>query len=728
MEASTGAQTKSQPKRNQKLPQYAHHEDFAKSVKEHWKTTIEQGDREKIYTRDALGNRMVNRLANDIFNKWLEIEIPEEGNESLKGEIEQLNTRLNVKRAFRRAYMMAMVQGNSLILYGFGDWKDSLEEPPDNVREIGYLRPIPATFIDKIHKDKDESSETWGEITHFELRYDVGDDMGASEKILKIPATRFIHMVNYGVDMDERGLSMLDPLFDDLMGKKSNDFALHQTLKKNASGLYVVMEPELVHGDEQDEAEDEWLDIDTTSMMRLPSGFDAKVLNTNVGLNPKQYIDSNINNIASGSGVGRTALLGVQAGQVAGAKWNFKQYYSFISDQQTEFVGPYLREFYERLQAEGILSEGEFEIVWNPREEVDPEEMAKINQMNTDSAAKLAKMLVDLNATGHDIVVEDDGSAYIRLSDTDKGIYLEGLETATVTKAPAEPLTFVSRPPVPEPTSPLPIISRAQGTNATRLTKAERMKLLKVWQLDTDRLTSKHTAGLSKVISDYQEKWLDSFEELWVLSKMDTYEEFGNVNDVKDLLKGSVKIKPKTRQIQTTLEQILSESYEDSWEQTSDALDIEFEFPIDDPAVSAWIVSVAPMLKVEITTKINQQFLIAIRDGITAGEGYKEINNRLTGITAKYNKGIPNTVHKIVHEAMMKSRADQLQAEGHTKVLWLSVGDERVRDTHIMLEMGSPLDLGEARPYMGDYGCRCTISPYTVLQKLRDKEAMAPGA
>ncbi len=671
------------------LPEFQGRRELRTQIKMLFPRNIEDSHRQYIYERDEIGNHVVNRYGGDVFNKWCEVESLE--NPKIITEHEELQDRLKLKFWFRLAYIYAKVYGYSLIAYNWIDNAESVMKEPENISGLDSIRAIPKTHIEKIYYDENKQSKTYGDI----IAYNIISVIDGKEEITRIPASRFLHITNMGIDGSALGLSIFDPVYDKLLIKKNTDYALGETVWKNASMLDHLELPEEAKPEHFTWATENFKDINVKSEFVTPFGFKIHRLDSNKNLRPREYVDYLLNTIGSGLRMGRTVLIGAQAGSLAGSEFNMKDYHGVISNEQTEFVEPIIyRPFFNRMLAENITKEkGNYTLNWNPLFEMDAKDVAEIENKNATTAQAIAKTLLDLDGIGYPVEVQD-GKAYVRLPDSTQGILLEGLQTRDLS---------------PQTT---------QSINRVLLTEEEKRRINNVWGLDYDAVEPKFTSELTSATLAYQEKYMDIFTKIWDASGLDQQTAR---NDLKELILETTKIKIPTANIQRVLEEFLEDSYVEGWEQTEKALEAMgiMPFPIDMPLVDRWIEVQAPMLRADITNDINNKFLRGIRDGISKGEGYDQINRRLRGITKEYQKGIPATVHKIVHEAMNRSRIEQLKKEGMKKVVWSSVGDARVRPEHRIDGYEFDIDDSTYQDLLSEFGCRCTIVPRTAIDAMR---------
>ncbi|MBU1008371.1 phage head morphogenesis protein [Candidatus Dependentiae bacterium] len=191
-------------------------------------------------------------------------------------------------------------------------------------------------------------------------------------------------------------------------------------------------------------------------------------------------------------------------------------------------------------------------------------------------------------------------------------------------------------------------------------------------------------------------------------------DEYTEIIEVTTDYEGDIKA------IQTTLDQYVEKSYNEGFTETLKAYGRPIRVP-PTAIVEDYITQVSYPLTRDISNDLNKRALRDITAGIRAGESYSDINDRVTETFSKYNKeGIPKTVQKVVHEAFQHARMDELEADGQDQVLWITAGDDKVRPEHQALEGASPITMSLAREHESDWACRCTISPVSILRRVRE--------
>ena len=128
--------------------------------------TISDEQYSYLANRSAIGNRILNKLADDCFGKWFTIS--SESEEKVKA-MEEFNERLKVKDKFYVGFKFTKTWGYSLLSLGFietggvgGDEQAAL--PPTNVTGIEYIYPIMKERVSEWDEDLDPTSKTYGDI------------------------------------------------------------------------------------------------------------------------------------------------------------------------------------------------------------------------------------------------------------------------------------------------------------------------------------------------------------------------------------------------------------------------------------------------------------------------------------------------------------------------------------------------------------------------------------
>ncbi len=258
-----------------------------------------------------------------------------------------------------RAIFFTRLYGCAGILIGYADGM-KFEEEASETSDILYLQAIPKTWIKEIHlkEDKDGNIQLPIELDHYEL-----DISGATQDV---HASRLIHLQNKSTEEESlKGESSLICLFDILTSLKSMDWATGQGMWRYAAGLTVfTASPDSDDPQAQMDAITEvTTDINAATVLTMPPGteWDSHTIGA---LNPQNYYNVIMEQIAIGSRIPVSILRGSVAGALSASEKDRKDYQELLHEIQKTQISPTVRNLLQRFQASGQLSEQEFKIEW----------------------------------------------------------------------------------------------------------------------------------------------------------------------------------------------------------------------------------------------------------------------------------------------------------------------------------------------------------------------------
>jgi len=303
--------------------------------------TITDSLRTFAITREPVAHRTVFTVAHDIYDNWFEVllEGDETGEKSMEfdkkvqSELSRLKAKqeLTLKAVFERAY------GWAILVLGFeqnGDWK--LSDPiknPKSLREIKAFGPPQIARVDE-EKNKDDPRYLLPKFYNIIRK-------GTSQ--LKVHYSRVIHFATrpcYQSDRTEwQGLSVLDPVWDDLVTLRNIRWGMGQTMYRYGSGF-----PDLTFTGAELSDIETYIDSGAFANLSARTYFahnenqilDFKGLQGRA-LDPMNYYLPIMENISCGTGIPLAILRGVQAGALTGSEVNQQEYYGLISDEQTGY-------------------------------------------------------------------------------------------------------------------------------------------------------------------------------------------------------------------------------------------------------------------------------------------------------------------------------------------------------------------------------------------------------
>lgn len=362
-------------------------------------------DRSFAVCREPVAHRIVYTVARDCFDNWFELKLEgdDEGDRSKEfdGWIQKELTRLKAKREFTLAATFERAYGWAVLVLGYTDDSDSLADPleaPDDLIEIKAYGP---PRIDKVDAEKDKQSSRFG----LPKLYHISRE-GISAP-LKVHFSRVIHWAtrhtyHSPIKREEwKGLSALDPVWDDLVTLRNIRWGMGQTMYRYGSGFPVLT----FEGATQEQLED-WTEagkFENISARTYFAGTEKQTLEfagaAGHELNPMNYYIPIMENISAGSGIPLAILRGVQAGALTGSEVNQQEYYGLISDEQSAYE-PMIRQLVDIIigfaepEGESTVAESpEYMFDWQGGFELDEEKKATIENIEMDILTKKAQFM-----------------------------------------------------------------------------------------------------------------------------------------------------------------------------------------------------------------------------------------------------------------------------------------------------------------------------------------------
>lgn len=292
-------------------------------------------------TREPVAYRMVFTVAHDVYDNWFELE--REGDEKGK-ESEEFDklvqtelTKLNAKREFTLAAVFERAYGYSIVVLGYEDGAESLKEPLDSPKGLLEIKAYGKPQIIKVETEKDKNDPRYGlpKIYHISRT-----GMGAK---LQVHYSRVIHFATrrvYQANKNEwEGLSVLYPVWDDLVTLRNIRWGMGQTMYRYGSGF-----PDITFTGAEKADIDDFVDSGAFEDLSSRTYFvhsDKQSIEfkgaSGHELNPMNYYLPPMEHISAGSGIPLAVLRGVQAGALTGSEVNQQEYYGLISDEQTAY-------------------------------------------------------------------------------------------------------------------------------------------------------------------------------------------------------------------------------------------------------------------------------------------------------------------------------------------------------------------------------------------------------
>lgn len=330
--------------------------------------------------REPVANRIVFQVAHDIFDNWFKVEeISEKPDASFDREVQRSLSVLNAKAAFTQFAIFERLFGWAIIALSYVDYGRGPDVPVSNAREIVELLPFSTLqfSVQSSDEDTDSGSSRFGLPIFYTLRRDKA---GQS----KLHFSRVIHGATRLLDHPYKGMSVLEPVYDDLTVLRNIRWGLGQTLFRYGSGFPDVE----VKGAKRKQLDDleasqqfKNLQARTYFLHSDETKLEFKGV-AGKALNPEPYYTPIMENIAAGSGVPLAILRGAQAGALTGSEVNEREYFKLISDAQSRYE-PAVRQLIDALIECGQIrfkynTRREYRIVWNGGFELSEKDKASI--------------------------------------------------------------------------------------------------------------------------------------------------------------------------------------------------------------------------------------------------------------------------------------------------------------------------------------------------------------
>jgi hypothetical protein len=305
----------------------------------------------------------VFQVAHDIFDNWFKVEdTAEKPDPNFDKQVQKVLAQLNAKSVFTQMAVFERLFGWSIVAVGYADHGGTLEAPvesPQEIRDIVAYGPLQFS-VQAGDEDTGQDSERFGLPVKYTLvRSGVGQ--------IKIHFSRVIHFATRLLTHAYKGVSVLEPVYDDLTLLRNIRWGMGQTMFRYGSGFPDVE----VQGANKKMLDDleasnqfKSLQSRTYFLHSDKTKLDFKGL-AGRALNPEPYYLPIMENISAGSGVPLAILRGAQAGELAGSEVNEREYFKLISDAQSRYE-PGIKALIDALLACGQVKTNvkECKIVW----------------------------------------------------------------------------------------------------------------------------------------------------------------------------------------------------------------------------------------------------------------------------------------------------------------------------------------------------------------------------
>ena len=344
--------------------------------------------------REPVAWRLVFGVAHDVWDKGFTVEeIAEKPDPKWSREVSQVLDGLNAKAGFTQMTVFERLFGWSILAKTYVDRGKDVSAPVTSPKEIRQLVPYCTLqfTVQGSDEDKKPESDRFGLPEFYTLRRE-----GASQ--VRLHYTRAIHCATRLLDHPYKGISCLEPVYDDLTVLRNIRWGLGQTIYRYGSGFPDITVTGAKTAD-LDALENSQQFRDLNARKRFLHNEKATLEFKGLAgkaLNPEPYYEPILESIAIGSSFPKAQLRGAQAGGLEGSQVNQSDYFKYISGLQT-LLEPCVWELIDNLMETGQIRRVEdYRIVWPGGVELSEKDRASVELMEAQARSlKLQYCVVD---------------------------------------------------------------------------------------------------------------------------------------------------------------------------------------------------------------------------------------------------------------------------------------------------------------------------------------------
>ena len=285
--------------------------------------------------REPVAHRIVFQVAHDVFDNWFRVEeVAEKPDPRFNDDVQRVLDGLDAKNVFTTAAVYERLFGWAIIAMTLVDYGGGISEPVKKPREVRELIPYSSLQCTVLESDEDMNPESsrYGLPVYYTLRRRGGEQV-------KLHYSRAIHIATRLLDHPYRGVSVLEPVYDDLTVWRNMRYNMGETFVRYGSGFPDISVENASKGDlDKLEQSDMFQHLQARSYFLHSDKVKLEFKGAQGrALDPEPYCDAILESISAGSGVPMAVLRGAQAGTLAGSEVNEREYFKLISDLQSRF-------------------------------------------------------------------------------------------------------------------------------------------------------------------------------------------------------------------------------------------------------------------------------------------------------------------------------------------------------------------------------------------------------
>ena len=184
--------------------------------------------------REPVAHRIVFQVAHDVFDNWFRVEEASvKPDPDLDRQVQKVLSELDAKAIFTQMAVYERLFGWAIIALTYVDYGAGQSKPVQDPREIRELLAFSSLqfSVQSSDEDKDLESSRFGLPVLYTVRF------GSRRSQSKLHFSRVIHCATRLLDHAYRGMSVLEPVYDDITVLRNIRWGLGQTLYRYGSGF-----------------------------------------------------------------------------------------------------------------------------------------------------------------------------------------------------------------------------------------------------------------------------------------------------------------------------------------------------------------------------------------------------------------------------------------------------------------------------------------------------------
>lgn len=351
------------------------------------RTILTDEDISSLYATNSIIQNIIDIPAEDMTRNWFTLRCSDD---QLGKNIMSKLADLKAKNAFKKMRQYERLRGDGFISLGVTQKNPfTLYDPLDEKRlkSIDYIHPFSSLKVAEFLMNDDVFSNDYGKLEAVRIdrtsRHGVQQiGLGQSE----VHISRLLHDQTRRLEEDEKGQSLLEPMYDIIKVFDTSVWSVGQILYDFTMKVYKSKD---IDGMEAKDKQQLSMIMDflfrTEALALIAEDESLEKQSTNVSGIDK-LLDYGWDLLASASRMPKTVLKGQEAGTIAGAQYDVMNYYARIAAAQENEMTPHAERLIRLImQSEEMGSIDpdslEWEVKWNPLWQVDSKTDAEIRKL-----------------------------------------------------------------------------------------------------------------------------------------------------------------------------------------------------------------------------------------------------------------------------------------------------------------------------------------------------------